>query len=122
MTISLGFKRGDMYNMDQNISSIVILESEQLSSPIGTDQELTSLDKNSTSEVATTTNSDQGHSACIYYKILDSVSRNAATREADSVCKSESNGNPCCDNKGYSSMSPDWKGEGWHRYISMHSS
>ena len=108
--------------MDQNNNSIVILESEQLSSPIGTDQELTSLDKNSTFEVATTTNSGQSHSACIYYKILDSVSRNAATLEADSVCKSESNGNPCCDKKGYSSVSPDWKGEGWYRYVSLHSS
>ena len=109
--------------VSQALNSIISSSgSEQPSSPTGTDLSLTSLDRNSTSEVATTTNADQAHSACIYYNILDSVSRNAATLEADSVCKSESNGNPCCDNKGHNSVSPDWKGEGWYRYVSLHSS
>ena len=91
--------------MGQSINFIVISES-----PEGTNLDLTSLDKNST------TNTAQSHSACIFYKILDSASRNVATLEADSVCKSEDNQNPCCDKKGNSKVSPDWKGEGWYRY------
>jgi len=103
----------------QIVNMAISLESRR-ESPKGTDQELTSLDKNSTFEVATTTNAEQGHSACIYYNILDSVSRNVATLEAESVCKSEENQNPCCDKKGNSSIpeiSPDWKGEGWYRLM-----
>ena len=50
------------------------------------------------------------NSACFNYTILDSVSRNVATPEADSVCSGG-----CCDQKGNAYPGPDWKGTGWYR-------
>ena len=65
---------------------------------------------------ATTAKSDEDHSACTYYNVLDSVNRNVATLNNESVCISEGNKMPCCDKSGVLKKTPDWKGQGWYRY------
>jgi len=56
---------------------------------------------------------EQGHSACIFYNVLDSFSRNVATKEEDGVCTVK-----CCDQEGtVYETSPDWKGMGWYRFM-----
>ena len=56
----------------------------------------------------------QGHSACIFYNVLDSFSRNVATTEEEGACSVK-----CCDHEGAASnisgTSPDWRGMGWYR-------
>jgi len=55
------------------------------------------------------------NSACINYKTLDSADRNVATLEDDSVCSGGNSG--CCDQTGSGTISPDWKGNGWYRFM-----
>ena len=67
----------------------------------------------------TTAKSVEGHSACTYYNVLDSVNRNVATLNNESVCLSEGHaGHPCCDQNTSThpgKKTPDWKGQGWYR-------
>ena len=69
----------------------------------------------------TTAKSDEDHSTCTYYNVLDSVNRNVATLNNESVCISEGSKMPCCDRSGAQTAgvlkkTPDWKGQGWYRY------
>ena len=67
----------------------------------------------------TTAKTDEDHSACTYYNVLDSVNRNVATLNNESVCISEGNKMPCCDKSGVLKKTPDWKGQGWYRYYCL---
>ena len=74
----------------------------------------------------TTAKSDEDHSACTYYNVLDSVNRNVATLNNESVCISEGSKMPCCDRSGAQTAgvlkkTPDWKGQGWYRYYCLES-
>ena len=67
----------------------------------------------------TTAKTDEDHSACTFYNVLDSVNRNVATFNNESVCISEGNKMPCCDKSGVLKKTPDWKGQGWYRYYCL---
>jgi len=53
-----------------------------------------------------------GPEQCSNYNMLNSSSRNHENRGRKDC---NNGGNPCCDTKGRSYTTPDWKGPGWYR-------